>query len=81
MQHWSLRNAKDHLSRLVEAAQAAPQAITKRGRDAVVVVSKQEYERLLHRREPLTNFFARAGLDGVAIERVEGAMRDDECDM
>ena len=76
MQHWSLRNAKDHLSRLVEAAQAAPQAITKRGRDAVVVLSKEEYQRLLRHREPLTEFFAR-GLRGVEIARIKAAMRDE----
>jgi prevent-host-death family protein len=76
MQHWSLRDAKDHLSRLVEAAQAAPQTITKRGRDAAVVLSKAEYERLLRHREPLTDFFAR-GLGGLEIERIEGAMRDE----
>jgi antitoxin Phd len=77
MNHWTLRDAKDHLSRLVEEAQAEPQAITKRGRDAVVVVSQREYERLLQRREPLTSFFARAGLEDVEIGRIEGAMRDE----
>jgi antitoxin Phd len=76
MQHWSLRDAKDHLSRVVEAAQTAPQAITKRGRDAVIVLSKEEYERLLRCREPLLDFFAR-GLGGVEIERIEGAMREE----
>jgi antitoxin Phd len=76
MRHWSIRDAKDHLSELVDAARTEPQAITKRGRDAVVVVSKEEYERLLRRREPLTSFFAR-GLGGVEIERIEGAMRDE----
>ncbi|MGE5147332.1 MAG: type II toxin-antitoxin system Phd/YefM family antitoxin [Candidatus Eiseniibacteriota bacterium] len=76
MEHWSLRDAKDHLSRLIEAAKTAPQAITKRGRDAAIVVSKEEYERLLQRREPLTSFFAR-GLGGVEIERIHGAMRDE----
>lgn len=77
MQHWTLRDAKDHLSRVVEAAQAEPQAISKRGRGAVVVVSQREYERLLQRREPLTSFFARAGLDDIEIRRIEGAMRDE----
>ena len=76
MEHWSVREAKDQLSRLIDAAQSAPQAITKRGRDAVIVLSKPEYDRLLRRREPLTDFFAR-GLRGVEIERIEGTMRDE----
>ena len=76
MREWSIRDAKNHLSEVVEAAQRSPQAITKRGRPAVVVLSKNDYDRLLQQREPLTSFFAR-GLEGVEIERIEGAMRDD----
>jgi prevent-host-death family protein len=77
MQHWSIRDAKDHLSRLIEAAQAEPQAITKRGRDSVVVMSKQEYERLVRHREPLSQFFARSGWADLEIERVKAAVRDE----
>jgi prevent-host-death family protein len=77
MQHWTVRDAKDHLSRLIEAAQATPQLISRRGRDSVVVVSKQEYERLLREREPLSQFFARSGLADVEIERIQAAMRDE----
>ena len=77
MREWSIRDAKDRLSELVEAAQRGPQAITKRGRQAAIVMSKLEYERLQRRREPLTSFFARAGLDDVEIERVKAAVRDE----
>ncbi len=77
MREWSIRAAKDHLSELVEAAQAAPQAITRRGRHAVVVVSTKDYDRLQRQLGPLTRFFARAGLEDVAIERVEAAVRDE----
>ena len=47
MHEWSIRDAKNHLSEVVEAAQQSPQAITKRGRPAVVVLSKNDYDRLL----------------------------------
>ena len=77
MREWSIRDAKDRLSELVEAAQRGPQAITKRGRQTAIVLSKLEYERLQRRREPLTSFFARAGLDDVEIERVKAAVRDE----
>jgi prevent-host-death family protein len=77
MREWSIRDAKDRLSELVEAAQQGPQAITKRGRPAAVVLSKSEYERLQRQLEPLTSFFARAGLEDVEIERVKAAVRDE----
>jgi prevent-host-death family protein len=76
MQIWTVRDAKDHLSRLIDAAQAEPQAITKRGRESVVVLSKPEYDRLLRNREPLSEFFAR-GLKGIDIKRIKAAMRDE----
>ena len=71
-----MRDAKDHLSRLIDAAQVEPQTISKRGRDCVVVLSKREYDRLLRHREPLSEFFAR-GLKGVEIKRIKAAMRDE----
>jgi len=77
MREWSIRDAKDRLSELVEAAQDGPQAITKRGRQTAIVLSKSDYERLQRRREPLASFFARAGLDEVEIERVKAAVRDE----
>jgi prevent-host-death family protein len=75
MQRWSVRDARNHLSRLVHAARREPQVITKRGRDAVVVLSRQEYD-LLVRREPLSQFFTR-GFAGVEIKRIKAAMRDE----
>jgi prevent-host-death family protein len=77
MREWSIRDAKDHLSELVEAAQRGPQAITKRGRQAVVVLSRNDYERLQRQLEPLTSFFARAGFEDVEIERVKATVRDE----
>jgi prevent-host-death family protein len=77
MRQWSIRDAKDRLSELVEAAQLTPQAITRRGRCAAVVLSEQEFDRLRRRAEPLSSFFARSGLDQVEIRRIEAAPRDE----
>jgi prevent-host-death family protein len=77
MGNWSLRDAKDHLSELVTAAQNEPQVITRRGRRAAVVLSDGEYDRLRRRREPLSEFFARAGFEDVEIERIEAEPRED----
>ena len=76
MRNWSVRDAKDRLSELLDAAQDAPQAITRRGRCAAVVLSRQEFERLQRQREPLSAFFSRSGLDQVELERVPAAVRD-----
>jgi prevent-host-death family protein len=43
---WSIQDAKDRFSAMVEAARRRPQTVTKHGKPAVVVVAAEEYERL-----------------------------------
>jgi antitoxin Phd len=43
---WSVQDAKNRFSAVVDAARRAPQTVTKHGRPAVVVVDAVEYERL-----------------------------------
>ena len=43
---WSVQDAKNHFSEVVEAARRMPQTVTKHGKPAVVVVNVVEYERL-----------------------------------
>lgn len=43
---WSVQDAKNRFSEVVEAARRAPQTVTKHGKPAVVVVAADEYERL-----------------------------------
>jgi len=43
---WSVQDAKNRFSEVVEAARRAPQTVTKHGKPAVVVVDAVEYERL-----------------------------------
>jgi antitoxin Phd len=43
---WSVQDAKNRLSEVVEAARRTPQTVTKHGKPAVVVVDVLEYERL-----------------------------------
>jgi antitoxin Phd len=43
---WSVQNAKNRFSEVIEAARRAPQLVTKHGKPAVVVVDAAEYERL-----------------------------------
>lgn len=47
MTEWSLQNAKNRFSAVVDAAVAGtPQEVTRRGKPAVVVLAVEEYERL-----------------------------------
>ncbi|MBI4754522.1 MAG: type II toxin-antitoxin system Phd/YefM family antitoxin [Betaproteobacteria bacterium] len=47
---WSLQDAKNSFSAVVEAAcHGRPQRVSKRGKPAVVVLAAEEYERLVRR--------------------------------
>jgi prevent-host-death family protein len=43
---WSVQDAKNRFSEVVEAARRKPQTVTKHGKPAVVVVAADEYDRL-----------------------------------
>jgi prevent-host-death family protein len=43
---WSVQDAKNRFSEVLEAARRMPQTVTKHGKPAVVVVDVVEYERL-----------------------------------
>lgn len=43
---WSIQDAKNSFSAVVEAARREPQTVTKHGKPAVVVVAADEYARL-----------------------------------
>lgn len=75
---WTVAAAKARLSEVIDrAASEGPQTITRRGRNAAVVVSAQEWERKTKRRGSLVEFFARSPLRGaeVRIERLKGELR------
>ncbi|CAN5386093.1 type II toxin-antitoxin system Phd/YefM family antitoxin [soil metagenome] len=70
MRSWKLEEAKNRFSELVRRArEQGPQLVTRRGRDAVVVVSIEEYERLAAP-ENLFDFLQRSPL-GDALESGE----------
>lgn len=43
---WSVQDAKNRFSEVVEAARRSPQTVTRHGKPTVVVVDVAEYERL-----------------------------------
>ena len=73
MIRWQLQNAKNHLSELVrKAREEGPQVITLRGRDAVVVVSANEFGKLSRPRGSLVDFFRKSPLAGVDLDLDRG---------
>lgn len=68
---WQLQDAKNCFSELVrKAREEGPQVITLHGRDAVVVVSANEYRKLSRPRGNLVDFFRKSPLVGAELDLV-----------
>ncbi len=66
---WALQDAKNHFSEVVDRAlQDGPQTVTRHGREAVVIVSAEEFKRLTQPEESLADFFRRSPLHGLELE-------------
>jgi antitoxin Phd len=78
--NWSVQDAKNRFSEVVEAARRAPQTVTKHGKPAVVVVNVEEYERLRRLEQASAPSFADVLLampqDDDAFVRRDVRMRD-----
>ncbi len=78
---WKLEDAKARFSEVVRLARSeGPQRVTVRGRDAVVVMSIEELERLMpvKPRAPLVAFLEGLKFDGLELERETDMGRDIE---
>ncbi|WBU62078.1 type II toxin-antitoxin system Phd/YefM family antitoxin [Paracoccus albus] len=78
---WSLQDAKNKFSAVVDAALAGePQEVTRRGKPAVVVLSASEYARILAEAQSNRGSFAKHLLTQprgeVEAERAEARPRD-----
>ena len=66
---WSVAEAKARFSSLIEKARTeGPQAITRRGTEAAVVVAAEEWERKTRRVGNLAEFFAQSPLRGSRLK-------------
>jgi prevent-host-death family protein len=67
--HWSVAEAKAQLSRVIdEACRHGPQTVTRYGKDAVVVVSTEEWERRTANKGTLLEFLLSSPLRETDIE-------------
>jgi len=69
MEYWQLQDAKNRFSEVVEKAlRNGPQIVKKRGVDTVVIVSVEEYRRLIRPKTTLVDFFRNSPLKGVGLD-------------
>jgi prevent-host-death family protein len=77
---WKLEDAKARFSEIVRLARSeGPQRVNVEGKDAVVVLSIEEFDRLMppgSKRQPLIAFLEHAHLDGLDLEREADSGRD-----
>jgi prevent-host-death family protein len=77
--HWQLQDAKNKFSSLVEQAQHnCPQIVTKHGKEAVVILSINEYKNLLKPKGSIVTFFQKSPLaqHDIDLERNTDYPRD-----
>jgi len=77
---WQLQEAKNKLSEVVEEAIThGPQVITKRGVEAVIVLSYAEYRTLLAKQKKLSTFFRESPLSSADLDltRDRSGLRDE----
>jgi antitoxin Phd len=77
---WQLQEAKNRFSEVVEEAiQSGPQVITRRGVEAVVVLSYTDYRIMLLQQKKLSDFFRESPLASVELdlERDSSGLRPD----
>lgn len=66
---WQLQEAKARFSELFDlAVHGKPQVVTRRGKDAVVVLSREEYEGLRAPSPTLVSFLLHSPLVGSGVE-------------
>jgi antitoxin Phd len=69
---WQLQDAKARFSELFRRARSeGPQRITRQGKEAVVMIADEQYERLLgkaHQAKSLVQFFRESPLVGVELD-------------
>jgi antitoxin Phd len=77
---WQLQEAKNKFSEVVEEAIThGPQVITKRGVEAVIVLSYAQYRTMLAKQKKLSTFFRESSLVGADLDltRDKSGLRDE----
>ena len=68
-QQWQLQDAKNRFSEVVDnAMREGPQVVTKRGKEAVVVISIDEYRKIQQPKDSLIDFFQSSPLSEIELD-------------
>jgi antitoxin Phd len=77
---WSVQDAKNKFSEVIEAARRQPQTVTKHGKPAVVILAADEYKRLRHlerlKAPSFTDHLLSMPTDDGEFERLGGRLRE-----
>jgi antitoxin Phd len=66
---WQLQEAKNRFSEVVdEALKKGPQTVTRRGKEAVVIMSSAEYHKMVVQQKKLSEFFAESPLSDAILD-------------
>ena len=69
MRTWPLQDAKNKFSEVVdEATRHGPQVVTRRGVETAVVLSYEEYRKMLLDQKALSQFFRESPLAGLDLD-------------
>ena len=76
---WQLQEAKNKFSNLVDKAQdQGPQFVTKHGKESIVILSIEDYQKITKPKSTLVNFLQSSPLAGISldIQRDKGPSRN-----
>ena len=66
---WQLQDAKNRFSNLVDKAHhEGPQVVTKYGKESVVIISIEDYQKLNRPKTDLVSFFKKSPLSGIGLD-------------
>ena len=69
MGNWQLQDAKNRFSEVVnKALRDGPQVVTRRGEKTVVIISVDQYQRLVKPKEDIIDFFQKSPLRGEDLD-------------
>ena len=78
---WQLQEAKNKFSSLVDKARHdGPQVVTKHGKESVVIIAIEDYQKLNKPKSDLISFFKKSPLSGINLDltRDKSSSRDIE---
>ena len=77
MKKWTLHEAKNKLSQVIDEASQMPQLITKRGVESVVIISVKKYKELQHTQKNFKDLL-RSNPNDFVVSRINIEGREDE---